>query len=62
MKTKAITEEEYLEFITNFDPFKTPLRVGQAFCNEFDINDDMELFYEVDDERAGKLIEKYVDM
>lgn len=38
-----ITFKQWFDFITHFD-FKAELRLGQAFCNKFEIKDNI-LFY-----------------
>jgi hypothetical protein len=61
MNTNKITQDEYLEFITNYDPYKNrDVRFGQAFCNEFNITDP-ELFHEWDDAKAGELMMNHVE-
>lgn len=59
-----ISMDTYLEFITTFWSLRKPefrgLRLGQAFCNKFSIQDSS-LFYEEDAHvAAATIVDKYV--
>lgn len=57
---KKITQAEYLEFLESYDPFKPNSFFGKEFCDTFDIKDP-ELMATWDDEKAGDLIQKYIE-
>lgn len=52
-----ISQEQYKEFI--YEVFKQELRIGQYFCNKFNI-DNSELFYTEDKNKAMEIIVRYI--
>jgi hypothetical protein len=57
---KKITVQEYNNFLSNLynKPFNQ--RLGQFFCNKFEIQDD-KLFYEKNNKKAMEIIVTYIN-
>lgn len=57
---KKITQEEYFKFLADYDQknLYPNQRLGQAFCNKFDI-EDSELFYKHDNYLSSIYIADY---
>jgi hypothetical protein len=53
-----ITEQNYFDFCNKYSAEKE-LRIGQAFCNKFNIYNPV-LFYEIDKGKAISMIVKYI--
>jgi len=61
MSLISISGEQLAKFFVRFykDHLGKYQRLGQAFCNEFNITDPF-LFYEADDKKATELINQYL--